>query len=304
MFWLVARALFRASGAIEKPQIAFAVSIAVLVVAASLLRFAHAQSWLDATPFKTSLSAIQALLGLLGPGVLVLTCYEGLRDFHSLPDSERRLRTRFVGVFASCVLLTSVLPSLWLDSIQRVGVERLLVGISACSAILVGAFLVATRRKNPLVPAAQETVKLLAPDVAAPITPELQQLALQIEHAMHAQALYLDPELKVSALAQALEAPEYKITRALTGALGQKNFNQYVNHFRVQRAQQLLAEPSAHRAQILEIALRSGFASLGPFNRAFKAQCGFTPSEYRARQDKPVSKPALQAIQLSKMTAT
>ena len=32
---------------------------------------------------------------------------------------------------------------------------------------------------------------------------------------------------------------------------------------------------------ILTIALDAGFASLGPFNRAFKAETGLTPTEYR-----------------------
>ena len=32
---------------------------------------------------------------------------------------------------------------------------------------------------------------------------------------------------------------------------------------------------------ILTIALDSGFQSLGPFNRAFKAETGMTPSAYR-----------------------
>ena len=32
---------------------------------------------------------------------------------------------------------------------------------------------------------------------------------------------------------------------------------------------------------VLTIALDAGFSSLGPFNRAFKAETGATPSEYR-----------------------
>jgi AraC-like DNA-binding protein len=32
---------------------------------------------------------------------------------------------------------------------------------------------------------------------------------------------------------------------------------------------------------VLTIALDAGFSSLGPFNRAFKADTGLTPTEYR-----------------------
>jgi AraC-like DNA-binding protein len=35
---------------------------------------------------------------------------------------------------------------------------------------------------------------------------------------------------------------------------------------------------------ILTIALDTGFGSIGPFNRAFKAHTGLTPSEYRRNQ--------------------
>ena len=39
---------------------------------------------------------------------------------------------------------------------------------------------------------------------------------------------------------------------------------------------------------IVTIALDAGFQSLGPFNRAFKAQTGMTPSEFRrARLGEP-----------------
>jgi hypothetical protein len=43
----------------------------------------------------------------------------------------------------------------------------------------------------------------------------------------------------------------------------------------------LLAGPGS-TSSILEISGRCGFASLGPFNRAFKATMGCTPTAYRA----------------------
>jgi AraC-like DNA-binding protein len=42
-----------------------------------------------------------------------------------------------------------------------------------------------------------------------------------------------------------------------------------------------LADPGQAEVPILTIALDAGFGSIGPFNRAFKAQTGLTPSEYR-----------------------
>ena len=41
------------------------------------------------------------------------------------------------------------------------------------------------------------------------------------------------------------------------------------------------ADPAQAEVPILTIALDAGFQSLGPFNRAFKAVTGVTPTEYR-----------------------
>ena len=42
-----------------------------------------------------------------------------------------------------------------------------------------------------------------------------------------------------------------------------------------------IADPAQEAVPILTIALDAGFQSLGPFNRAFKAETGLTPSEFR-----------------------
>ena len=70
----------------------------------------------------------------------------------------------------------------------------------------------------------------------------------------------------------------------INGALGQRNFNSYLNQFRIQAACEQLADPARRRLPVLSIALDVGFASIGPFNRAFKVQLGMTPSEYRRQK--------------------
>ena len=63
-------------------------------------------------------------------------------------------------------------------------------------------------------------------------------------------------------------------------ATGEKNFNQLLNRHRVAHACRLLARPAGFE-NILHVSSESGFASLGPFNRAFKSMMGCTPTEYR-----------------------
>jgi len=43
-----------------------------------------------------------------------------------------------------------------------------------------------------------------------------------------------------------------------------------------------LRSPEDARLPILTLALEAGYASIGPFNRAFKARYGVTPSTWRS----------------------
>lgn len=69
----------------------------------------------------------------------------------------------------------------------------------------------------------------------------------------------------------------YAISRVFSGVF-HTNFNQYVNHLRLEYAQQqiLYTENS-----ITDICYMSGFNSQRTFNRAFRDKYGMTPREYR-----------------------
>lgn len=60
-------------------------------------------------------------------------------------------------------------------------------------------------------------------------------------------------------------------------------FNEYLNYRRLKAAEDLLANPNL---PIIEVALRSGYASISTFNRLFKQAKHCTPSEYRAKNSK------------------
>ena len=52
-------------------------------------------------------------------------------------------------------------------------------------------------------------------------------------------------------------------------------------HRELAEAEPALSDPAQADVPVLTIALDAGFGSIGPFNRAFKAQTGVTPTEYR-----------------------
>jgi AraC-like DNA-binding protein len=69
--------------------------------------------------------------------------------------------------------------------------------------------------------------------------------------------------------------------KVLAGRLAYRNFNVFLNNHRIEEAKAALADPSQAEVPVITIAMDAGFQSLGPFNRAFKATTGVTPTEYR-----------------------
>jgi AraC-like DNA-binding protein len=78
------------------------------------------------------------------------------------------------------------------------------------------------------------------------------------------------------------------LRRLINQQLGYRNFNVFLNDHRIQEAKAALADPTQAEVPVITIAMDAGFQSLGPFNRAFKATTGVTPSEYRRLNGSPV----------------
>ncbi len=113
--------------------------------------------------------------------------------------------------------------------------------------------------------------------------PEQQALLDRLSALMTSRRVYAQENLTIAGLARQLSTPEYRLRRAINGSLGHRNFNAYVNEFRLREAQAALADAGKRDLPILTIALTAGFQSIGPFNRAFKAMTGLTPSEFRQK---------------------
>lgn len=105
----------------------------------------------------------------------------------------------------------------------------------------------------------------------------------EIDTRMIEAKFYQEAELTIGALAKQLSVQEYKLRIIINRGLGYKNFNQFLNHYRILEACLLLEDTSQNR-QISIIAHSVGFASLSSFNLAFKTLKGVTPSVYRVSQ--------------------
>jgi AraC-like DNA-binding protein len=93
--------------------------------------------------------------------------------------------------------------------------------------------------------------------------------------------VYREDGLSITSLSQTLGVQEYRLRRLINGQLGHRNFSAFVNGYRLAEAEAALTDPGQAEVPVLTIALDAGFGSIGPFNRAFKAHTGLTPTEYR-----------------------
>lgn len=123
------------------------------------------------------------------------------------------------------------------------------------------------------------TEQIEQPEQSAPeprLNPTLDGLMARIIQLMETERLYLNPELKLSDVADALGVHR-NILSACINAQG-SSFNQMVNDYRVQRAKELLSQ--ATDMKMATIGLKSGFANERTFYRVFKDATGQTPKEY------------------------
>jgi AraC-like DNA-binding protein len=95
------------------------------------------------------------------------------------------------------------------------------------------------------------------------------------------ERIYRHDNVTIGTLATKLGIPEYKLRRLINQRLGYRNFNVFLNEHRIAEAKAALADPGQAEVPVITIAMDAGFQSLGPFNRAFKATTGVTPTEYR-----------------------
>jgi len=107
------------------------------------------------------------------------------------------------------------------------------------------------------------------------------ELIAALERLMTEEQVYQQENLTIGALAASLGQPEYKLRRTINQGLGYRNFNVFLNRYRIMDAKSALADPGQANVSVLAIAMDAGFQSLGPFNRAFKAETGITPTEFR-----------------------
>lgn len=259
--WLIARALFDpAKQDAWWPRIV----VGVLVVSGALTVLS-----LPTGPRQIA----ENTYALSGSAALLLTFFEPFHRYRrDLPIEEKRFRLAFVVVYAALVAVSILAPHG--SAVTAVEAYRLDLINSGCAigGLIAGVVAIVWRLRHPLTEPAR-------PARRAP-TAEDQDLAARIVRLLREEQIHAEPNLKVADVAARLGQPEYRVSQCVTGVLGFENFNRMINQHRIEQAKAMLRDPA--RRPILDVAYDCGFGSVGPFNRAFKAEVGVTPRAYRA----------------------
>lgn len=96
---------------------------------------------------------------------------------------------------------------------------------------------------------------------------------------VEAEEVFLNPDLSLRTLAEQVNIHPNQLSWLLNDSIGQ-NFNEFINHYRVEVFKRLAQDPSKSHLTILGLAYESGFNSKTVFNTYFKKETGLTPSQF------------------------
>lgn len=234
-------------------RVSLGVQRAVPLVFAVLTVLAAARHWRD--DLVEERRRVRAFIVVMGVGYTLLMLVARLA-------TERGRLSELMALVDAGLLLSIVAVAAW--HFLRVGGSDLFPSAQVAPPV-----------QRATAPAAAEVSPLAA------IDPAEERLAQALHHLMVQERAYRGEDLSVASLAARLAVPEYRLRRLINQRLGHRNFNAYVNGFRLADARDALADPKRRALPVLTIALEAGFQSIGPFNRAFKAATGLTPTEFR-----------------------
>lgn len=108
----------------------------------------------------------------------------------------------------------------------------------------------------------------------------MRGLLAALDYLMVDKKIYLDPDLSLPRLAVHLECSVNHVSQAINAGHSMSFFD-YVNHYRIREATEMLSDKDTRSSAILTIALAVGFNSTSTFYTAFKKATGETPARYR-----------------------
>jgi AraC-like DNA-binding protein len=230
--------------------------------------------------------AIDRALSLTTLGLAVLAAAQTLATWRTdLVAGRRRLRlVILIGASAYIVIVAAAnffgTPSMSFSSAASVANAFGMFGL-----VGLGAWnLLRAAETSALLPAkgdASGSARAVAKDGAGKPAEIEPALLRRLQQLMVVERAYRREGLTIGSLSAELGVPEYRLRQLINEGLGHRNFNAFLNRYRIEEAKAALADPEQREVQVLTIAMDAGFQSVGPFNRAFRAATDLTPTEFR-----------------------
>jgi AraC-like DNA-binding protein len=273
-FWLWARANFDDSFVLRRwhalPWVAL-VGCGYLLINARLVWPAGA----------IVLAAVWPLLAL---GFALLTVVQTLVTWPADLVANRR-RLRAVVLFGTVAFMViNALANLASAPVPLAGPAFEPIGLFLLAALAAWGLLRISGNEPETVSSPAVNAARAASRAASSVLPALDRdLLRRLEQLMTVDRAYRQEGLTIGTLATRLKVPEHRLRQTINEGLGHRNFNAFLNHYRIEEARAALVDPGQNQVPVLTIALDTGFQSVGPFNRAFKTSTGMTPTDYRSR---------------------
>lgn len=241
------------------------------------------KSWYWRTPFSQGYNQVDTVLFVASFGAYLLVSWRLLRTSGHDEEVALWLRRLVAGcavivLFALVMETPLVAPPLseavgegafsWLRLVELMAYAALLYWVA-----FTGFVHTLHRRPEETTRERRETYGM-SPD-------DLARHAAHLRQHLETERPYLDPDLTLGSLADALHLGEKELSFVLNEGVG-TGYTEYVNGLRVAEARRLLADPSRAGDPVLRLGMEAGFASKATFNRVFKQVTGQTPTQFRA----------------------
>ena len=288
VFWLFTRALLDDAFRVRRWHAAMWVTLAALGAFHALAVLPHQLPGIE--PFAPAFGAFMSLMPVAWALLAVAQSMSTWRE--DLVEPRRRIRSVIVlvtAVYTVAQLLVAVAAGtgvrVVVGSPANAAGLALLVGLIVWRLLRLGdidPFVVTPAAETSAAPRATDaTVSSATAATPAPLDPAHARQFATLEGLMTVQHLYREPNLTIGALALRMGLPEHRLRRLINQGLGHRHFSAFLNTYRVDDARRALRDPARAELPVLMIAMDVGFQSVGPFNRAFKAITGVTPTDYR-----------------------
>ena len=210
--------------------------------------------------------------------VLIREHREEVRNQYSQPENRLLEWTSFFAFFCFALVATRIL-ALFMDQnevldILLAGLNIVIIALIAISGIFqynVFNVLSHGRRASHATPT-EQTAKPLTEQKAEEILNKMDSLITD-------SRMFLIQDLTITDVAQELGEHPRSISLALNNYY-KKNFNSYINGYRIREAEKLLKEGYTESMSIEGLSQEVGFRSKTSFYRSFKEYNGMTPIEF------------------------